>query len=58
MMRHHLTEDVVLGTLLFELVLDDVLRNGEADRLRNGMPSGVLDLEGGPISERILEKLE
>lgn len=48
----------MLGTLLFELVLDDVLRNGEADRLRNGMPSGVLDLEGGPISERILEKLE
>lgn len=39
----------MLVALLIELAAD-VLRNGEADRLRSGMPSGVFDLEGGPIS--------
>lgn len=38
--------------LALELVFDVVLRKGEADRLRNGMPSGVFDREEEPIAPK------
>lgn len=39
-------------TLVVELVFDAVVRNGDADKLRNGMPIGVFDREGGPIAPK------
>lgn len=38
--------------LVLELVFDAVVRNGDADKLRNGMPIGVFDREGGPIAPK------
>lgn len=39
-------------TLVVELVSDAAVRNGDADKLRNGMPIGVFDREGGPIAPK------
>lgn len=39
-------------TLVVELVFEAVVRNGDADKLRNGMPIGVFDREGGPIAPK------
>lgn len=47
--RGQLTDD---AELVMELVSDVVVRNGEADRLRNGMPSGVFDREEEPIAQK------
>lgn len=38
---------------MLELVFDVLVRNGDADKLRNGMPIGVFDREGGPIAAKV-----